>query len=202
MLTSASWPFTYAGLPPSELFCLSTSKTSMFFTLSWLWTSVCSGIAATTDLSAQFKCHPLLSTLHQCPFTVSLGLCVSRITKEGIWHLCVFWVFVPHSEPGGRPEDSLCSPFHLVLYQYGSDRIVLSVYTLGRRIAEQRSAKSKSIRWQTRPRASGLLITCLWLDRQTDKLENNFRRDKRHSWGFLPDCLCVATIEGFLLRQT
>ena len=158
MLTAANWPFTYAGLPPSELFCLSTSKTSLFFTLSWLWTSVCSGIAETTDLSAQFKCHPLLSTLHQCPFTVCLSLCVSRTTKEGIWHLCIFWVFVPHSEPGGWPEDSLCSPFHPVLHQYGSNRIVLPLCKLGGRIAEQRSAKSKNICWQTRPRTRPILM--------------------------------------------
>lgn len=87
-----TWPSTFRTPLPFNLKYLTVfSHTHTFMCVTIYLLRHC----GTAGLSAQFKCHPLLSTLHPCPFTISCGLCYSRCTKKEIWHLCVFLVLFP-----------------------------------------------------------------------------------------------------------
>ncbi len=88
------WPSTFRAFLPFNL-----KNPSMFFTQTDFhviyFFIFCIGIGETADLSAQLKCHPLLSALHPCPFTVSCGLCVSRTSKKGNMTFVFFEVCFP-----------------------------------------------------------------------------------------------------------
>lgn len=73
--------------------------------LAW-HSCICSDTGGEADLSAQFKCHPLLFILHLCPFTVSCGICDSRGTKKEIWHLCVVFCSLQRT-PGKEQRTAL-----------------------------------------------------------------------------------------------
>lgn len=88
----------FSALPPSELFCLSTSKTSLFFTQTYF--HVCNHLftqALVYRQICQHSSNAILCSLHfihalslSAMASLFIYLSISRTTRKEIWHLCVF----------------------------------------------------------------------------------------------------------------
>ena len=95
-----------SALPPSELFWLSTSKTSLFFTPVYFHVCDCLFVQAWVKWQiCRRSSNAILCSLHtiHALSLSTMGFCVSTLTRKkgDVTFVCVL-SFISHPEPGGR----------------------------------------------------------------------------------------------------